>query len=260
MAARRALAPTLALLLASCAAAARAPQEDQKALLLEGDAAMTAGRPQEALDSFTHAIERFPDAAEPYYRRGSLRIRIVALGGMADEVGELGRAVEDFGAALQHYPLHFEASYNRGLALAALSRYREAAQDLGQAAQATDVSLRRDAHAKLAELLEEKFVDMEAQALRHYDSYIELGGRDSEVLARSTSLRDKVRGASANPEDEAAAKALLEEARVLLAEGRKDLAAELLARVARRYAKTRIASQEAAPLLRDLEGKREEKK
>jgi tetratricopeptide (TPR) repeat protein len=256
MAPRRAVAPALALLLASCAATSREPEDDQNALLFEGDAQAAAGRPRAALKTFSRAIERYPDAAEPYYRRGSVRLRMVALGDVADETKELARAVDDFGAALQHYPLHFEASFNRGLALAALSRYREAAQDLGQAAQATDVPLRRDAHAKLAELLEEKFVDMEPQALRHYDSYIELGGRDSEVLARSTSLRDKVRAGSANPEDEVAAKALLEEARVLLAEGRKDLAAALLASVARHYAKTRIATQEALPLLKGLEEKK----
>jgi len=256
MAARRTIAPLLAGLLAACASAETSPQDAQKALLAEGETALAAGRRQAAVETFTRAIEQYPESAEPYYRRGSARLRGVALGDVADEAAELGRAVEDLSAALQLYPLHFEASFNRGLALAALSRYREAAQDLQQAVQARDIGLRRDAHAKFAALLEEKFVDMEAQALKHYDSYAELGGRDSAILARSASLRAKLQAGSLNPEDEAAAGTLIEEARGLLAEGHKDLAAELLGRVTRRYAKTRVAAQEAAPLLKDLEGKK----
>lgn len=256
MAARRAVAPLLALLLAACASPEPSSQDAAQELLARGDAALAAGDRRGALDAFTQAIDRSPESAEPYYRRGSARLRVVAGGEAADEAGELGRAVDDFGAALQHYPLHFEASYNRGLALAALSRYREAAQDLEQAAQAREIPLRRDAHAKLAQILEEKFADMEPAALKHYDAYAELGGRDAAVLARGASLRAKLRSGSASAEDEAAAKALLDEARGLLAEGRKELAAELLARLTRRYAKTRAAAQDAAPLLKEIDGKK----
>ena len=256
MAARRAVAPLLALVLASCAAAGPSSEDAQKELLARGDAALAAGNRTEALEAFSLAIAQAPGSAEPYFRRGSVRLRIVATGGVADEAGELVRAVDDFGAALQAYPLHFEASYNRGLALAALSRYREAAQDLEQAVLTRDVALRRDSHAKLAALFEEKFADLDAAALKHYELYAELGGRDAEVLSRGAALRSKVRAGSASPEDEAAARALLDEARGLLLEGRKELAAELLARLTRRYAATRVAAQEAAPLLKDLEGKK----
>lgn len=256
MAAGRAVAPLLASLLAACASQGPSAQEAQLILLAEGDAALAAGHRQEAIEVFTRAIAQGPEAAGPYYRRGSARLRGVAQGDVADEAAELGRAVEDLSSALQFYPLYFEAAFNRGLALAALSRYREAAQDLQLAVQARDIALRRDAHAKLAAILEEKFVDMETQALKHHDSYAELGGRDPEILARASALRAKAQATSASPEDEAAAKALIEEARGLLAEGRKDLAGELLGRVTRRYAKTRAASQEAVPLLKDLEGKK----
>jgi tetratricopeptide (TPR) repeat protein len=256
MAARRAVAPVLAALLAACASTGPSSEEAHRALMAEGDAALAAGKRRVAVETFTRAIEQFPDSAEPYYRRGTARLRSVVQGDVADEAGELGRAVDDFGGALQLYPLHFEALYNRALCLAALSRHREAAQDLQQAVQARDIDLRRDAHAKLAALLDEKFLDMEAQALKHYERYAELGGRDSAVLERSVSLRAKMQSASVNPEDEAAARTLIEEARGLLAEGRKDLAGELLTRVTRKFAKTRAATHEAAPLLKDLEGKK----
>lgn len=253
---RRAVAPLLACLLSACAGAQLSPPEVQRVYLAEGDAALAGGKREAAIEAFGRAIEAVPEIAEPYVRRASARIRGVANGEVADEAAELGRAVEDLSVALRIHPLYFEAAFNRGLTLAALSRYREAAQDLEQAAQARDIGLRRDAHSKLAQLLEEKFVDLEAQALRHYDAYAELGGRDQDVLARAASLRDRQKSSSAAPEEEAAARALLDEARVLLAEGRKDLAGELLARVTRRYAKTRVATQEVAPLLKDIEGKK----
>ena len=253
---RRAIAPVLACLMAACAGMQSSPPEVQKACMAEGEAALAAGRREAAIDAFSRAIEAVPEIAEPYARRASARIRGVVRGEVADEAAELALAVEDLNVALRVFPLHSEASFNRGLALAALSRYREAAQDLEQASQAREIGLRRDAHAKLAMLLEEKFVDLDVPALRHYDAYAELGGRDAEVLSRGAALRARAASAAGTPEDEAAARALIEEARGMLAEGRKDLAGELLGRVVRRYAKTRAASREAAPLLKDLEGKK----
>lgn len=251
MAARFAIA-ALAVLQA-CAAVETDSREAERTLLMEGEAAIASGRREAAVEAFTRAIEAQPRSAEAYYRRGSARLKRVESGELADEAGELAKAIDDLGVALDLHPLHFGALYNRGLALAALSRYREAALDLQQSTQSRDVELRRDAHAKLGTLLEEKFLDLGAQALKHYDSYAELGGRDSEVLARAAALRG--RSLSANSEDEAAAAALLQEARALLSEGRKDLAGELLGRVLRRYAKTRGAA-EAAPLLKEIEEKR----
>lgn len=251
MAARLAIVALAAL--QACAAAERDPREAERSFLMEGEAAIAAGKREAAVEAFTRAIEAQPRSAEAYYRRGSARLKRVEVGEVADEISELTRAVDDLSAAIDLHPLHFGALYNRGLALAALSRYREASLDLQQATQARDVELRRDAHAKLGALLEEKFLDLGAQALKHYDSYAELGGREPEILARAAALRARAQAGS--PEDEASAAALMREAKALLVEGRKELAGELLGRVLRRYAKTRVAS-EAAPLLKDLEEKK----
>ena len=145
----------------------------------------------EAIEHFNEAIEIHPGYGEALYRRGSAELRRVRKGETPSEYQAIETAIEDFTRALRIFPLHHEALYNRGLALLAVGRYREAAQDLQSVLQTQDVNLRRDAHAKLGQILEEKFDGMEAQARKHYEKYTELGGRDGTIHERLSMLRSK---------------------------------------------------------------------
>jgi tetratricopeptide (TPR) repeat protein len=184
-----ALAIAVPLTLLACASSGVKAIDRAQPHLDRGVQAMEAGDHAGAIREFSIAVETHPDFAEAYYRRGCARLRLVLRAEIAQEGKEIEKAVEDLTAALRILPIYHEASYNRGLAYVALGRYRDAAQDLQNSLQTRDADLARDAHMRLGQILEEKFEGLQAAAIRHYEKYVELGGKDAGVHERLAKLK-----------------------------------------------------------------------
>lgn len=129
-------------------------------------------------------IERAPDLALPYYRRGLLRLfdQEAYAGALAD----LTRA-EAHGITSNGVP-SAQLDYAIGEALFRLEGYIEAAQRLRRAAGAeTDLSLQAESYYRLAECADEFDRDEDLESalvafLARRDAFLESGG-DAEQLA-----------------------------------------------------------------------------
>ncbi len=88
-----------------------------------GDTYVRAGRCEEALDSFDHAIALEPESSEAYYDRAAV---YSALGRYASAIG-------DYGKVIVLNPKSAAAYNNRGIAYAAGHQMREAIRDFEQA-------------------------------------------------------------------------------------------------------------------------------
>lgn len=307
MAPRYAVGVLVLSLLGACAAVPPTGLELAQPHYEEGMAAMQQGDLSSAIRYFSEALRIHPTYPDALFRRGSARLKLVLRGDATLESQEIERAVDDLGRALSLYPLHYEAAFNRALALAALGRYRETARDLDLALGSPEVELQREAHLKLGMIYEEKFEDMQPQAIRHYEKYLELGGKASLASERVLALRNRAAELSSQTgatrdadaiffdavemagrgeklravdrlepvlsrlsqekkslaetmiaqwrregEADRTAATLLGEARKLVAEGKKDLARELLRRVTADYGGTGIGQKEAPALLKEL--------
>jgi tetratricopeptide (TPR) repeat protein len=250
-------------LLGACAAVQATGLEAALPLYQEGVVALDEGDLTRAIGCFTDALRVHPIYADALYRRGSARLKLVLQGDATLESQEIEKAIEDLGRALTLYPLHFEAAYNRALALAALGRYRETARDLDLVLQSPDVELKREAHLKLGLIYEEKFEDMQPQAVRHYEKYLELGGKETQAFERIVALRNRANEISARKDgtrdadgaffdavdaaergEKKRAVERLESALPRLGEGKRDLATSMIAQW-----KRELESEESAGAL-----------
>jgi len=179
-----------AALSSACASASRSKSVDEaRPFFDQGMQAVERGELDVGIGKFSQAIDAYPDYADAYFRRGSARLRRVMTQDVAAQGSELERAEADFTEALRIAPVFYEAFYNRGLARAALAKYRAAAEDFQNALLSSDAALKRDAHAKLARILDEKFENMQPQAVGHYEKCLEMGGGNAELRARLAALK-----------------------------------------------------------------------
>jgi thioredoxin-like negative regulator of GroEL len=145
-------------------------------------------------------------------------------------------ALDDLERALEAAPDDYRAFYARAMVYATAARYKEAAQDLLVCVQAPDKAIKRKAHRRLAQIYDEKFEDLQSEALRHYETYLQMGGDDPECRRRSQDLKtaELERGAAEDPDR--AQLAALESARQCALIGRHEEAVELLSRILSRSA------------------------
>lgn len=188
----------------------RVPPEDARqavAALREAETAMRDNQLELAEAACSRAADLNPTLAEAYYLRGNIHLRRMRRDGDFRE-GEA--AVRDYTAALQLVPRSGKALFNRAVAYNQLAlgqtllndrepdardagRYGgrpalfvDAARDLMSLLEinARDV----DAHYFLARLLDERFQAREVDAARHYQKYLELGGRSPKAQERLVAL------------------------------------------------------------------------
>ncbi len=150
----------------------------------------------EAFGMFTRSIDEYPQHAPSYYYRGLCRLkRLKEKEGTFLEETEAAHA--DLSEAIAWSGDPSRAYFARAMASAVVGRYKESVQDLlvcTGAASPPDV--RRKAHLMLATIYDEKFEDAEGEAIRHYESYVGLGGADPQAAARLAELRRSFSGSS----------------------------------------------------------------
>jgi tetratricopeptide (TPR) repeat protein len=193
---RRCLAAVTAALLAGCVSVpqdttALDPDQRRKVdtLLREGDQARRDGKLDMADAAYEAAVRMIPQLAEAHYQRGNIqleKLRITA------ELKHAEIAIEYYSAALRALPTFNKALYNRAVAFYQLAErrwsdlYKLAAKDLARLLESSPRDA--DAHYFLAVIYDKHFHGMEADALRHYLKYVELGGKKLEAQKRALAL------------------------------------------------------------------------
>jgi tetratricopeptide (TPR) repeat protein len=131
--------------------------------------------------------------------------------------------------AIEISPDDYRVYYARAMAYAGLARYKEAVSDLLVCLQSKDRHLRPKAHRRIAQIYDEKFEDMGAAALRHYEAYLQLGGNDSRAVTRVTELKGAELERRTHSTENSAQ--VLQVARQLAADGKHQEALDLAARL-----------------------------
>lgn len=193
---RRAAAAAAALLLAGCVSTPESPATltpDQRlkvdACLREGDQARRSGSLDAADAAYAAAVEIYPQLAEAHYQRGNIQLERLRFDA---ELRHAEAAIECYTAALRAVPTFSKASYNRAVAFYQLAErrwgdlYKLAAKDLQRLLEASPRDA--DAHYFLAVIYDKHILGMEADALRHYLKYVELGGKKLEAQKRALAL------------------------------------------------------------------------
>jgi tetratricopeptide (TPR) repeat protein len=193
---RRLAAAAAALLLAGCVSTSESPAAltaDQRrqvdACLREGDQARRAGDLDAADAAYESALGIYPQLAEAHYQRGNIQLERLRLDA---ELRHAEAAINNYTAALRAVPTFTKAFYNRAVAFYQLAErrwgdlYKLAAKDLQRLLEASPRDA--DAHYFLAVIYDQHLLGMEAEALRHYLKYVELGGKKLEAQKRALAL------------------------------------------------------------------------
>jgi len=225
------------LVLAACASA---PQSGEGLRLYE------AGEYDKALVSFSAALKENPEDADAYYRRACCRMHLMDQNGIQE--GTAQQALSDLDRAVEIAPDDYRAYYARAMLYAALARYKESAHDLLVCVQSQDKTLKRKSHKRLAEIYDEKFEDMQIQALKHYEAYLQMGGLDAAAIKRHAELKKSELERAGQPDLEKAQLELLQRAKQHSAVGRHADALELVAKILSEPALSKEFLQEARDL------------
>jgi len=193
---RRAAAAAAALFLVGCVSTPENPgtlTADQRrkvdACLREGDQARRAGNLDAADAAYAAAVEIYPQLAEAHYQRGNIRLERLRLDA---ELSHAEAAIDCYTAALRAVPTFAKAFHNRAVAFYQLAErrwgdlYKLAAKDLQRLLEIN--SRDADAHYFLAVIYDQHLQGMEADAVRHYLKYVELGGKKLEAQKRALAL------------------------------------------------------------------------
>jgi tetratricopeptide (TPR) repeat protein len=157
--------------------------------LREGDQARRDGNLAAAEAAYTAALQIHPELAEAFFQRGNIRLQRLRQDAVLRD-GEA--AVADYTAALRIVPTYTKALYNRAVAYYQLAErqwadlYRMAAKDLQRLLETNPRD--PDAHYFLATIYDKHMEGMEAEAVRHYVKYVELGGKKIEAQKRALAL------------------------------------------------------------------------
>lgn len=228
----------------------------------EGDEAYAAGRYESAVALYTRSIQLNPQAAEAWWRRGN------AYAGMAERPEGsvrprelLERAAADYAQAVRANPALYDAYFNRAMIDLYFARYREAARDLIHCSQLNERD--PEPHMILGWLYEEVFENRLAQAIEHYEKYVQLGGTDETVREKVRAWREfrksmepeveakpepALKGSEAhpsgpartpNPEEEKAAEEMHAKVTSLIGLGRREDAMKALEELLSNYGHTR---------------------
>ena len=133
----------------------------------KGNALVTSGKNQEAVEAFTRAIELDPQNARTYYHRG----------GVYGRLEDYRRAIRDFDRAIELNPKLAEAYIDRGVAYEMLGDYQPAIREYDKAIELNPNAARAYvnrgiAYAQLGD---------HRQAIRDYDKAIELNPKDARA-------------------------------------------------------------------------------
>jgi len=245
----------LLCVLAGCATSDGGPDvESAQSSVEKGREAAGRGDHKAAADHYTKALRAHPESAEAYYGRGvsNVQLRLDArIEGDSRPYEQ--KALEDFSIAIRLNPSFGDAYFNRAMVRMSLAQYKAAADDLRHAAKfkAQDP----EPHYLLGRLYEQKFEDMGILALQHYDQYVELGGREPDIVDKVRVWREINKKPAApqgakgpTPEDEEKAKKLHEEAMKLFRDEKKEEAAKLLETLLTTYGETRYVQGQLGPL------------
>jgi tetratricopeptide (TPR) repeat protein len=115
---------------------AQSPRAEAGDLVNLGNRLARAGRLDEALVSYQHALEEDPNLAEAHNNRGNA----------LSELGQQQAAFESYSRAIAVKPQYAEAHANAGIALLALGRTAQAAQTLRRATRLDSLSFTAHQH------------------------------------------------------------------------------------------------------------------
>lgn len=247
---RKLLLPGL-VLLAACSSTPVAEVQAEKArdLRERGDQAAGRGDWKTAADYYGQSLEANPQSSETHLKRGNAYVEMYRAPGDSEGPSRqwLERAVFDYGRAVQLNPASYDGFFNRAMVACKFARFKDAVADLLQCVQIRPKEA--EPHLVIGRLYEEKFEDRGIQALEHYDTYVELGGADEQVVRKVKEWRElkKALGAAKPPEetraptaeDEKAAEALHAQALDHVKSGRKAEAGRALEELLTKYAGTR---------------------
>jgi tetratricopeptide (TPR) repeat protein len=222
------------LALAACASA---PRPDEGLKFYE------AGEFDKALECYSASLKDHPENAEAYYRRACCRMHLMDRNGVKEEPAR--QAIEDLDRAVELAPDDYRAYYARAMAYAALARFKEAAHDLLVCVQSQDKSIKRKAHLRLGQIFDEKFEDMEPQALKHFEAYLQMGGTESR---RYEELKKAELERSGAADVEQVQLKALEQAKMLAKAGRHADSLDILARILTQPVMAKEPLQEAREL------------
>lgn len=242
----------------SCSAAR--PTESPEEAQTHYEAALRAYRAADydrAMSELDAAIAAWSGFGEAYLLRGKTRMRRIDASN-APGPQETEAAIEDFTRASKVLPMVSDIYYHRAVALASLARFRDAARDL------LDYCLKlapndRDAVLLLARVYDRGFEGKEADALRYYEQYLSLGGRDPEAQRRRAELSRLGKTSAAPDALDAEAKALFQKALKARAEGNDEAAKSALTELLSRYGQTAFVKKfekTIADLLRSVTGEK----
>jgi tetratricopeptide (TPR) repeat protein len=178
-----------------------ADRQRAEACLREGDQARRDGDLDGAESAYQGALAVYPNMAEAYYQLGNIHLQRLRRDATLQEGEE---AVKDYTAALRILPTFGKALYNRALAFHQLAErrwgdlYKLAAKDLQRLLEMNPRDA--DAHYFLAVIYDKHIEGMEAEAARHYQRYIELGGRQVDAQVRLVALAPFLKKDAAAPE------------------------------------------------------------
>lgn len=241
---------------AGCATAEGGPDvEEAQASIEKGHDAAGRGDHKAAVDHYSRAIRANPESAVAYYGRGvsNVQLRLDAKIEGDARPYEL-KAMDDFSFAIRLNPSFGDAYFNRAMVRMSLAQYKAAAEDLRHAGKFKPQDA--EPHLLLGRLYEHKFEDMGILALQHYDQYVELGGREPDIVDKVRAWREINRKPAApvpgakgpTPEDEEKAKKLHEEAMRLFRDEKKEEAAKILETLLTTHGQTRYVQGQQVPL------------
>lgn len=234
------------LLVAGCATAGGGPDLDgAQASIEKGREAAARGDHKGALGHYTTALRANPESAEAYYGRGVSNVQLRLDSSAQGDVRPYEqKALEDFTAAVRLNPSYGDAYFNRAMVRMSLAQYKGAAEDLRHASKFKPQD--PEPHFLLGRMYEHKFEDMGMLALQHYDHYVELGGREPDIVEKVRVWRELKKQPPApagtkgpTPEDEEKAKKLHEEAMRLFRDEKREEAVKLLETLLGQYGHTR---------------------
>ena len=245
----------LLVALAGCATSGGGPdREGAQASIEKGREAAGKGEHKAAVDHFTRAIRANPESAEAFYGRGVSNVELRRDSRIEGDVRPYEqKALEDFSTAIRLNASFGDAYFNRAMVRLSLAQYKAAAEDLRHAAKFKPQD--PEPHLLLGRMYEHKFEDMGILAIQHYDHYVELGGREPDVVEKVRAWREISRKPKEpqaqkgpTPEDEEKAKKLHEEAMRLFRDEKKEEAAKLLETLLTTYGQTRYVQGQQGPL------------
>ena len=254
----------LALVVAAASGGGCASENALPPNIVESQELLEAGREAarlhhltEAIRAYTKAVKANPDLAEAWYERGYCSIRLR----LDPKIEENARsyedlALEDFSMAIRKNPAYADAYYNRAMILSSRAQYKQAVDDLLNAARFKPQD--PEPHFWLGELYESKFEDRILLAMDHYEKYVELGGLDPTVREKVRVWKDlKKRTSAPTPapslkmptaEDEAKAAELHLKALDLLKQSDKSEAVKVLEDLLTNYGHTKYVQEKARAL------------